>query len=321
MKKVTLKLAVLGAVGLMSATVVAAPGFVTLPTSGTSAYAQCRTASNFGAQADNTYPSSPDDLCLAPNAHTAGVGKALLFSSIPETGFTVGTSNTSTVTAFSENLATLNERVWRNSGTGECIYGKQVLMLATAVNDYNPQKSGSQKMEVNDYAFAGYTGAVKVAYAKQQNLNFGSAYRVGRTFTSVQMQPNVIGGASVATGFKVLPTTAATVGTEITGVGQTAGATGTPPGPTPGTVVPGAGQQDAPFSTNWVDFTTDVTAGTDEDGSTNPSSPNMYIKQSCANTTTTLTANNFKIRQTGQETQPWVIVTGSSRAPGTSIAP
>lgn len=322
MKNVKLNLAVLGILGGISSQALAL-GFESLPTSGSSAYITCRTASNFGAQSDSVFPPTTDSVCLAPNAISGGSGVALLFSSVPETGFTVVATQTfsTAIPAFSETLATLNERVWRNAGTLECIYGKQVVMSNLAVHDYNPQASGNQKMEVNDFAFGGYTGAVSVAYAKQAN-NFGSAYRVGRTFTSVQMQPNVIGGATVAPGFLILPTTAATLGTEITGVGQTAGPTGTPSGPAPGSVVPGSGQQDAPFSTNWVDFTTDVTAGVDEDGSTNPSSPNMYIRQSCpANGNTTQTAGNFKIRQTGQETQPWVIVTGTSRAPGTSTAP
>ncbi|KQT42222.1 MULTISPECIES: hypothetical protein [unclassified Methylophilus] len=318
MKNVKLNLAVLSVLGMISTQ--AAAGFVTLPTSGTSAYTTCRTASNFGAQSDSSVPPTTDSLCAAPN----GIGTTLLFTAVPETGFAVFAAGTvtSSISYFSDPVATLNERVWRNSTTGECIYGKQVLMSNSSTTDYNPQASGTQKLEVNDFAFGGYTGTVSVAYAKQAT-NFGSVYRAGRTFTSVQMQPNVIGGASVATGFKPLPTTSATLGTEITGVGQTAGPTGTPSGPAPGTVVPTAGQQDAPFSTthNWVDFTTDVTAGVDEDGSTNPSSPNMYIKQACATGATTATSGNFKIRQTGQETQPWIIVTGTSRAPGTSTAP
>lgn len=317
MKNVKLKLAILGALSISASSAMAA--FVTLPTSGTSAYTTCFAGSNFGAQTDAAWPPV-GGTCVAPN----GGGAALLFASIPETGFTsfaAGTAS-SAVSWFSETVATLNERVWRNAGTSECIYGKQVIMNNAAAADYNPQKSGAQKMEVNDFAFGGYTGTVSVAYAKQL-IGYSSAYRVGRTFTSVQMQPNVVGGASIATGFLALPTTGAALGTDITGVGQTAGATGTPPGPTPGSVVPGAGQQDAPFSGthNWVDFTTDVTAAVDEDGSTNPASPNMYIKQSCAAGTTTATAGNFKMRQTGQETQPWITVTGTSRAPGTSTAP
>lgn len=321
MKNVTLKLAVVGAL-LASSQAMAA--FVTLPTSGTSAYTTCRTVGNFGAQTDNTYPGSSDSLCVAPLAiNGSGVGVPLNLNSSPETGFTLApaTSFSSAITAFSETVGTLNERIFRDSATPtQCIYAKQIAMSASTVNDYNPQLPANQKMEVNDYAFGGYTGTVSVAYAKPSN-GFGSVFRAGRTFTSVQMQPNVIGGASIATGFLALPTTAATSGTEITGVGQTAGPSGTPSGPAPGTVVPGAGQQDAPFSSNWVDFTTDVTGGVDEDGTTNPSSSTFFIKQACTATTAPQTPGNFKIRQTGQETQPWVIVTGTARAPGTSTAP
>lgn len=307
MKNVTLKLAVLGVIGLASGQ--AAAALTVLPTSGATAYVQCRTASNFGSQGDTSLPGAGDSACVATN----GVGVALNLNSAPEPGFTLGTSNTSTITAFAETLGTLNERVFRNSGTGQCIYAKQISMSNTGTHDYNPQRSSVNRMEVNDFAFGGYTGAVSAGYAKALAANHASIYRIGRTFTSAQMQANVIGGASIAPGYLALPTAGGTIGTEINGVGQTL----TPPGaPTPA-------QQQAPFSTthNWVDFTTDVVAYADEDGGTNVGSPNMYIQQSCANTTTTLTAGNFKIRQTGQETQPWVIVTGSSRAPGTSIAP
>lgn len=314
MKKSLLKLAVLGALSISASSAMAA--FVTLPTSGATAYATCFAGSNYGAQPDAAFPPV-GGACVAPN----GGGAALLFASIPEAGFAAsGGGVTNPITAFAETVATLNERVWRNAGTSQCIYGKQVIMNNAAVNDYNPQKAGAQKMEVNDFAFGGYTGTVSVAYAKQL-VGYSSTYRVGRTFTSVQMQPNVIGGATIAAGFLALPTAAGVLGTEIYGFGQTAGAAGTPPGPVPGTA--GGGSQQAPFSGthNWVDFTTDVTAAVDEDGSTNPASPNMYIKQSCAAGTVTATAGNFKMRQTGQETQPWITVTGTSRAPGLSIAP
>ena len=204
----------------------------------------------------------------------------------------------------------MNERVFRNSGAGECIYAKQVSMSSSTTHDYNPELAGTQKMEVNDYAFGGYTGTVSAAYAKAV-ANYGSAYRIGRTFTSVQMQADGSNPSLVASGYLVLPTAGGTSGTEINGVGQTL----SPPG------TPSASQQQAPFSSSWVDFTTDVTGGTDEDGSTNFVSPTMYIRQSCANATTSVVANSFKMRQTGQETQPWVTVTASSRAPSSTITP
>lgn len=305
MRNFTIHASVLAALAFFAGESVAA-GFVTLPTSGTSAYVQCRVAGNFGSGTDNTYPPSTDDVCVAPN----GVGVSLGLNSAPESGFTLGTSNSSSVTAFSETLATLNERVFRNSTSGQCIYAKQLNMSSSTTNDYNPQLAGNNKMEVNDYAFGGFSGTVSAAYAKVVN-NYGSVYRIGRTFTSVQMQANASNPSLVATGYLVLPTAGGTSGTEINGVGQTL----TPPG------TPTAAQQQAPFSANWVDFTVDVTGGIDEDGTTNFVSPTMYIKQACANTTTSVVANSLKIRQTGQETQPWVTVTGSARAPGSTLTP
>lgn len=314
MKSLTLKTAVLAALSLTAVQAIAA-GPVVLPTSGATAYTLCRqnTADaanpNFGSRGDASLPPAAYSTCVATN----GVGVALNLNSAPEAGYTLQTSNTSTITAFAENIATLNERVFKNGGT--CIYAKQVLMLSTPTHDYNPQLTGTQKLEVNDYAFGGYTGAVSVAYAKA-NANYASVYRAGRTFTSVQMQAQNGVPANVAPGFLTLPTAAGTPGTEIYGYGQTT------PAATVGTM--GGGLQQAPFSAtahNWVDFTTDATGGIDEDGGTNFGSPTMYIQQACASNATTATAGNFKLRQTGQETQPWVTVTATSRAPGTSIAP
>lgn len=306
MRNFTIKASVLALFGLTAGQAMAA--FVTLPTTGTTAYVQCRVTGNFGSQTDNTYPPSTDSACAAPN----GIGVALPLNSTPETGFTFAASQTSSVTAFSETVATLNERVFRNAGAGMCIYAKQLVMSASTTHDYNPQlpnTNGPQKIEVNDYAFGGYSGAVSAAYAKITNT-YSSAFRIGRTFTSVQMQANGSNPSLVAAGYLVLPTAGGTP-VEINGVGQTL----SPPGS------PSPSQQEAPFSANWVDFTTDVTAGIDEDGTTNPASPTMYIKQACGSAATSLVPNSLKLRQTGQETQPWVTITGSSNAPGTTITP
>lgn len=289
-----------------SASQAMATGFVTLPTSGTTPYVGCQTASNFGSVNDTSLPSASDNACVATN----GLGVALALNSAPESGFTLQNSNSGAITAFSETVATLNERTFRNSGTGQCIYAKQVLMSSTATHDYNPQKAGTQTLEVNDFAFGGYTGAVSVAYSKVAN-NHASVYRAGRTFTSVQMQAQAGAPGSVAAGYLVLPTAGGTVGTEINGVGQTL----TPPGS------PTAAQQQAPFSANWVDFTTDASGTADEDGYPNLNSPTMYIQQACANATVSVVANSMKLRQTGQETQPWVTITTSSHAPSSTITP
>ena len=310
MKSLTLKAAVLAALSL-SALQASATGFVTLPTSGATAYVSCRTAPNFGSLSDTSFPTAGvDNACAILSTASAPYNAVSTIASVPETGYSLvaGSAFTTAIPAFAETVATLNERVWRNAGTSECIYGKQVLMSSAAVHDYNPAKAGNNGMEVNDFAFGGFSGAVKAAYSKGTQSNYSSAYRIGRTFTSIQMQamPGTA-GASVATGFLVLPTTGGTLGTEINGVGQTAGSTGSPSGPNPGTVVPTAAQQTSEIRTNWVDFTLDNTGGTDEDGTTSQNSPVLYVQAACTGTTTS-TANTIRIRQTGQETQPWVTI-------------
>lgn len=304
MKNLIIKAAVASAFSLVISQSMAA--FVTLPTSGTTAYVQCRTSGNFGSGTDSTVPPSTDSACAAPN----GIGATLPLNNTPESGYTFVASQTSSVTAFSETVATLNERVFSN-GAGMCIYAKQLVMSASTTHDYNPQLAGTQKLEVNDYAFGGYTGAVSAAYAKIA-ANYSSAFRVGRTYTSVQMQADGSNPSIPASGYLILPTAGGTSGTEINGVGQTITYPGSPT----------AAQQQAPFSANWVDFTVDVTAGVDEDGTSNPASPTMYIKQACDDPEDIApVANSLKLRQTGQESQPWVTITGTSNAPSSTITP
>lgn len=281
-----------------------AAGFETLPVSGASVYVSCRSGN---AMWETTYPPSSDSTCVTPN----GINTALLFTSVPEAGFSVAAAQTltSSITYFSDPLATLSERVWRNASTGECIYGKQVLMSLSSVNDYNPYDPGVDAFEVNDFAFGGYAGTVSVAYAKASS-NYSSVIRIGRTFTSVQRQHGPNG--ALCSGFLQKPPIGGVPGTEINGVGLA----------TPCSVIPTISQQEAPLSANWVDFTTYASAGTSPEGMPlKPSSPNMYIKQACANANTSLVADSMKLRQTGRAYQPWVVVTTRSRAPSTSIAP
>lgn len=274
---------------------VIAAGLVPLPSPGSaSAYVLCRTNGNFGATSDTSLPPATDDQCVV----NSGVGANLTSTSSPEPGFTLQSANSSAISAFSETLATLNERVFRNSASSECIYMKGVVLTSNTTHDYYPSAPGTQRMEVNDLAFGGYTGNVSAGYAKATNVA-GSVYRIGRTFTSVQMQPDYSNPYLIGAGFNALP----------------------PIGGTPGTEIYGLSQQMAPVSASWVDFTVDLTGGADLDGYTNLLSPNLYIKLSCATATTSVVANSFKLRQTGQWGQPWVVITAASRAPSANIAP
>lgn len=287
-----------------------AAGFEILPTYGTSAYVSCRSFNGI----HTTYPTVVDSVCLAPNAISGGVSGSLLFSSVPEMGFSVVITGTfsSSITAFGGAIGTLNERVWRNTNTGECIYGKQILMSASLSHHFNPYYPNSNYMEVNDFAFGGYPGAVKVAYAVQQAAN-GSVFRIGRTFTAVQRQTTNPSGP-LCTGFLQLPINGGVLGTEVNGVGAVSTCS----------VIPSPSQQEAPISAHWVNFSTYTTAGTSPDGlvnTTRPASPNMYIKQECASGNTSLVSNSLKLRQTGRIYQPWIVVTATSRAPHTTVTP
>ena len=112
----------------------------------------------------------------------------------------------------------------------------------------------------------------------------------------------------VATGFVHRPINGPSVpaaGTEINGVGQTA---------SPGATAPTAAQQTSAIRTNWVDFTLDNTGGVDEDGDTEQDTSMMYVRAGCTATAPASLANSVRIRQTGQETQPWVTILASGLA-------
>ncbi len=229
----------------------------------------------------------------------------------------VAAKTTTTITANSETLGTLGQRTWRNAGSTECIFAKYIDFATTGSFDYNPQLAGSQRFEANDIALGGFstTATVQAGYYYTATTD-SPVFRMGRSFTSVQMQSNAAGTAP-ATGFVHLPINGPSVpasGTEINGVGQTASSTGTPPGPNPGSVAPTAAQQTSEIRTNWVDFVLDNTGGVDEDGTTSQNSPVLYVQAAC-NGSTANTAGTIRIRQTGQETQPWVTIlaTGQTR--------
>lgn len=77
----------------------------------------------------------------------------------------------------------------------------------------------------------------------------------------------------------------------------------------------------APISTNWVDMTTDLNSD-DDDGSTKPDSPWLYVRSTCT-TTAPITLNGaIQIRQMGQEGQPVIFKSIPGYAPaGANITP
>jgi len=325
MKNVKLKLAVLGALSVVSAQAMA--NLVSLPAAGlsvsagtnqvagTTGYVECNTTGNYGTGTP-TAPTSSSDPCHVIPASSNGNNPPPSSQVGGVTFSSVSAPANVTVTANSETLATLVQRVFRNSANTQCLYLKRLQMATTGTYDYNPQLTGSNRLEVNDIALGGFSSTTNVLAGYWQSIASDSpVFRMGRAFTAVQMQADPTNDTLIANGFIRRPVNspAPAASTEINGVGQTASSTGTPPGADPGTVTPTAAQQTAEIRTNWVNFTLDITGGVDEDGDTEPNSPFLYVSAGCTSAAPVTTANTIRIRQTGQETQPFVTILTSGQ--------
>ena len=320
MRNLVLKAAVISTLGFVSAHAMAT-GLINIPATGisvsggTSAYANCNDTGNFGSGTSTPPSASAHNDCAVFPANT---------STSPVSGFSLVASTTRNIVAnntYTNNtnvtIATMLDNVWRKATTVggvttyQCIYGKRISMTDTSGNtnvDFNPSLAGRQFMEVNDFALGGCSGTaaadLQVGYFYTSTTD-ESVFRIGKAFTAVQMQSNAAGTAP-ATGYLAQPltVTAPASGTEINGVGQTL----SPPGS------PTASQQTAEIRGNWFDFTSDITR-LDEDGSSFKDSAMLYVQASCTSAAPTAIANTVRVRQTGQETQPWVTVTTTGYAP------
>ena len=316
MKYISLKLAVLGALSVLSAQAMAT-GFLSLPAAGlavvagtnqpagTTGWERCNTTGNYGSGNYIAPTVGANNICAVfPAANS--------INSTPVTGFSlVSSPAVVTITANAQTLGTLAQRVFRNAANTECVYGKRISFSGAGTFDYNPQLAGSQRFEANDAALGGFSATTNVQAGYFHTIQSDSpVFRMGRSFTSVQMQANLANPTTLpATGFVHRPINGPTVpvaSTEINGVGQTL--TGSV-----GLVVPTAAQQTSEIRTNWVDFTLDNTGGVDEDGTSSPDTPMMYVRAGCTIAAPVTTANTVRIRQTGQETQPFITILTSGQ--------
>lgn len=307
MKNVKMRLAIFGAFGVLSAQTFAT-GLVALPTAGfavsagtnqtagTTAYTRCNTTGNYGSGAATAPTAGANNTCAVFPANV---------NTSPVAGFSIvaaGTATTPLTGNGGEALATMHQRLFRNAANTSCIYGKYFVMSAPSSFDYNPQRlplADNYSIEVNDFVFGGFdnTPTVNAGYYYHSTAE-SPVFRIGRAYTSVQTHAN---GAGLHTGYIHQPINSPSPGTiEINGVGQVL----TAPGPSPT-----AAQQSADIRINWVDFTTDVTASADEDGQgTDPVSTMMYVQADCTSAAPVSLANSVILRQTGQETQPWITI-------------
>lgn len=298
MKHTILRLAILGALGSMSLS--AGADWVNLPTTGvsvgsdTSAYIMCNTTGDFGSGIV-TKPANNSAACARVPATETTVPDSNYtgFSAIPIASATRNIVMNNTYTSNTNvTVGELREWVWRRSLGGsnyECIYAMKVNLFDV---DYNLTESGAQHFEVNDMARGGWgSKTVDVAYSSIP-VNADVAYRIGRTFTSVQHRDE-----------------AGYVSQPLTGLGSSPSINGENNWPTVGIT---AAEQKADVDQNWINFTTDVNYN-DDDGSSFPASGMFYVRTSCTSSAPTATANAIRLRQTFQElsgdgvTENWFI--------------
>jgi hypothetical protein len=300
MKNISLKMAIFGALGLLSAQAFSL-GLETLPvagfpvtgtgagthqpTGGTTPHKICNPTGNFGSSTFTTPTAAANNTCAIVPAPST-----VLTS--PVTGFTLVTSANRTITMNNArtnntnvNIGTLQDVVFRNAAATECIYATQVSLTST---DYNLTLAGVQNYEMNGLARGGFaaSGTVSAGYAMILG-NADTVYRIGRTFTSVQHRAASASSPTFAPGYYNLPLTPGSVAS-VNGVNANT------------LSVPTAAQQTANVDANWVEFATDVNFN-DPDGGTKPGSSALYVRAGCSSAAPVAVANAIRLRMTYQE--------------------
>lgn len=342
--RTTIRLAVLAALGLIATESFAA--MCTLPASPTSsAYINayndgrviptmpatttaCLARTNFGTNARDTSGS-----CVVSTCAVTGLASEI---SSPETGYSLVVSQTRTIpttTGGTGNIGSVLDIIWRKpaatapaTATDMCIIGTRVTMINA---DHDSTNAGTQYFEVNDVARGGYgTASADVGYFLQ-STTASPAYRIGRTFTSVQHRAYKYAGTlsekqNNGTNYLDLPTIG---GSSTLAINGNDTVTNTGVAFTGSDIASAsAAQQQAQVNSNWVDFTAD-TVFSDDDGATNASSAVMYVKAACnSDNSTTINANWVKagairLRQTAQENTTFKEISISGYAPPGATVP
>jgi hypothetical protein len=287
MKAIAIK-PMLGCALVLAAFTVNATGLVTIPNTGfivsggTSAYTLCNTSGNFGAVQPVGPTTSANNSCAVFPA-TDAASPVAGFTLITTASRPVVMNNTYTGGA-NITVATLTDYVWRNAVMNECIYGAKVVMNS---NDYDVGTPLSQYMNITDLARGGFSGRpVSAGYSSIAAAAWG-AYRVGRSFTSVNHE----------------------------GLGAV-----DQPFTTPAFSLSINAAQSASINDNWVDFTTDIFYARPEGVSgaiTAAASSSFYIKSTCSSAAPVAVANAIRLRQA---MAPYIEVSVTGFAPPAASA-
>ena len=344
MKNSLLKLAVLSALGVVSAPVFAAGSLQPLVAAPTgSAYINCY---NDGRVVPPLAGPAETNLNARSNFGTTALGGSSGVCEItglanestaplPGYGLQVTSTTQSILNPAGGTIGNVIERIWRKPAatapvtpTNMCIIGTKVSLVNNVAYD-----STSGLFELNDIARGGYSnsGTVNVGYFSAGVTPTPSPlYRAGRTFTSVQHRAYKFAGTTPekqnnGIGYLDLPTATSFTGA-INGVNSAIN------GSTVATAT--AAEQDAAVNSNWVDLTLDAVFS-DDDGTTNPASSMTYIEFPCnADSATVMNsvapsgstlgwrkAGALRLRRTAQETTVFAEISMTGYAPPGATIP
>ena len=286
------------------------------PTGGTTAYKTCNSKGNFGSQVtfDRNFGN-----CKSPIATTA-------INTAPDTGYTLLRAASRTITmnnALTNNtnvaLGTVQDRVFRNATSNQCIFATQASLTGGPGTDHFPAASmpGNLTFEVNGIARGGFSaftapGSLHVSYSRLGDIG-EALFRAGRTFTSVQHRAaGSVDNATPAAGYYNLPLLPTPLGILPSVVGEASTALSVPNNPT------FLNQQNANRDANWVEFTTDANSS-DPDGGAKTQTAAVYVRVPCtAAQIPTATAVNdaIRLRMSWQEQGALVQAFVEVRVPG-----
>lgn len=318
MKQLTLKSAVIAALGMVSVQALAT-GLEPIPATGfpiggpvTTAYRLCNTTGNFGSWVTTAPTTGAGNDCAVFPANDATspvtTGSYTLATSATRTAYMSNTYTSGSTIA----VGTVIDRVWRNAAKDTCIYGTKFTPSNT---DYQPGTGGTQYFEVNDIARGGFSGSGTVNAGYYVSTDASSVYRIGRTYTSVQHRAykyDTSGNKqTVGTNYEDLPPSAsgstASINGENTPINSTTAASTT------------AANQTAAVDSNWVNFTLDA-VWADDDGSTNPLTAMTYVQAGCSASAPAAVNDAIRLRQTAQENANFIQISVPGFVPPSGTA-
>jgi hypothetical protein len=284
MKHTILKSAVAVALGSLSLQALAT-GLVTLPTAGGTAYVACNTTGNFGSDDSIPPTQAANNTCAVFSQVRYDPAQGLINGNPPPVSGFARTARAYRFFRLNGTTTTTQQPDSVGRVTDEVWRSGTSCIYSAKVEmftvDIDPVTAGIQTFELNDLARAGFRNR--------------GAISAGYT---VVTRGN---GATDEVLFRA--------GRTYTSVPHPVGAPDLPP------------TSQAPFSTNWVDFTTDVNA-IDPDGSSPKDSSWFYVRSSCTTATPTALANALELRETGQEGQPAITIKIPAYAPaGANVTP